>query len=93
MSITKIRKLILPIIKNHGASRAGIFGSVARGENRRGSDIDVLVEFRKNMSLLRFIHIKHELEDALGRKVDLVDYKTLKPALRKGVLKDEVKIL
>jgi len=93
MSVEKIKKKILPILKSHGVKRAALFGSAARGRMKPTSDIDVLVEIKKNISLIDFIGIKNELEDALGRAVDLVEYDALKPRLKEQVLRDRVTIL
>ena len=92
MQIKEIKKLVLPIFKPYGIRRAGIFGSAARGEMKTGSDIDILVEIKKDISLLDFIGLKLDLEKALGKKVDLVEYGSIKPALRHNILKDQVEI-
>ena len=73
--------------------RAALFGSCASGEMKEGSDIDILVGVDQEMGLLEFIGLKLELEDAAGRKVDLVEYGALKPLLRKSILKDQVAII
>ena len=92
--IGEIKDRILPILKRRGVKRAGVFGSVVRGEAGEGSDVDILVEIeRDDMSLLDFVGIKLELEEALGRKVDLVEYSALKPLLRERILAEEVPIL
>ncbi len=57
------------------------------------SDVDILVKIDQSISLLRFIAIQQELEDALGMKVDLVEYDALKPALKSDILKEEVTVL
>lgn len=57
------------------------------------SDVDILVKIDQRISLLRFIAIQQELEDALGMKVDLVEYDALKPALKSDILKEEVTVL
>lgn len=61
--------------KDQPVEKAWVFGSFARGEEGPDSDVDILVQFDKNarLSLLGFIHIKNELEDTLGREVDLVE--------------------
>jgi len=93
ISIEDVKKIVLPILNRYGVSRAGVFGSLVRGEMTEGSDIDILVEIKSDISLLDFIHIKHELEDALGRKVDLVEYDTIKPLLRERILSEQQPIL
>jgi hypothetical protein len=80
-------------LKKYGVTRAGIFGSVVRGEARKDSDIDILVEIESRMSLIDFAGLKLELEEALGRKVDLGEYSVIKPIIKEQILKEEVSIL
>lgn len=89
-SIERIRKKILPVIQRYGVKKAGLFGSWARGESNSKSDIDILVEIVKDVSLFGFIELKLELEEVLGTHVDLVEYNTIKPLLRNRILKEEV---
>ena len=91
--IEQIKEQVLPILSRHGVKRAGLFGSLVREEMTESSDIDILVELNKDLSLLDFIGIKLEIEDRLGKKVDLVEYDTLKPLLKDRILKEEVRIL
>jgi len=93
MGTDEIRRKILPILQRHGVKRAGIFGSVVRGEARGDSDIDILVEVGSGMSLLDFVGLKLEIEEALGRRVDLVEYSTIKPLLKERILGEQVAIL
>lgn len=93
VAIAQIRERILPVLRKHGVTRAGIFGSVVRGEATPESDVDILIELGGQVSLLDFIGIKLELEDALGRRVDLGDYAAIKPGLRERILREEVRIL
>jgi len=79
-NIEAIKKKIIPILKKNKVVRAGIFGSYARGEQKKNSDIDVLIQPPKGIGL-GFVGIKLELEDELGRKVDLLTYKSLHPLL------------
>jgi len=93
MDIEEIKRKILPILKKYGVTKAGIFGSVARGEETRESDIDILVEINTRMSLLDFVGLKLELEDALGIPVDLGEYSAIKPIVKEQILSEEVAIL
>lgn len=93
MTIDEIKKKAAPILRRSGVLKAGVFGSAARGEMTVKSDIDILVDIKKDISLFDFIGIKQELEDVFGRKVDLVEYGAIKPALRKHILESEVSIL
>jgi predicted nucleotidyltransferase len=91
--LDEIKRKILPILKRHRAKRVGIFGSFARGDQRKDSDIDILVELDKDIDLLDFIGIQQELEDILGRKVDLVEYDTIKPLIKERILKEQVVLI
>jgi len=63
------------------------------GEIEEDSDIDILVEIEDNISLLDFLGIKLEIEEILKRKVDLVEYSTIKPLLKEKIIKEQVGIL
>lgn len=93
VAVTVIRERVLPVLRRHGITRAGVFGSVVRGEATPESDVDILVELDEQASLLDFIGIKLELEDVLGRRVDLGQYAAIKPGLRERILREEVRIL
>ena len=91
-SIEKIKKDILPILKKNDIKKAGIFGSYAKGLQKKNSDIDILIEPSKNMGFA-FSGLKDQLTKALKRKVDLVSYNGLSPYLRDKILKEEVRII
>ncbi len=90
--IEEIKNKVRPILKKYGIKKAGVFGSAARGEEET-NDVDLLVKIEQKISLLDFIGIQQELEDELDMKVDLVEYDSLKPALREDILKEEVPVL
>jgi len=89
----KIKETVVPILKRHNVKRASLFGSIVRDDYTEGSDIDILVELQEDSSLLDFIDIKLEIEDATNKKVDLVEYDMIKPALRKYILSEQEAIL
>jgi uncharacterized protein len=92
--IEKIKSKINHILKEHKVTKAGIFGSYSRGEQRKDSDIDIAVEINdKNMSLIGFIGLIRLLEEALGKKVDLVEYSAIKSAIKERVLNEETRII
>lgn len=66
----------------------GLFGSFARGEAREDSDIDIIIDFNETKSLMKIGRIQYDLEELLGRPVDLVSIKNIKPALKNNILKD-----
>jgi len=78
------------ILSSYGVKKAAVFGSYAKNTQTDESDIDILVELGKKMSLLDFVGLKLELEDKLNKKVDLVQYKTLKPSIKDFILKDQL---
>lgn len=91
--IDKIKQKILPILQEYGVEKVALFGSCVRGEMEEDSDIDILVEIKKDISLLDFVGLKQKIEETLRRKVDLVEYDTLKPILRERILKEQVVLL
>jgi predicted nucleotidyltransferase len=68
----------------------GLFGSYVRGEQKKGSDIDILVEFREPISLFKFLEMEEHLGELLGGKVDLVSKKALKPRIGRRILAEAV---
>ena len=93
IKIAEIARDILPVLKRHHVSSAAIFGSFARGENRKGSDLDLLVEFSGRIGLLGVMKVKSELENAFGSTVDLTSLESLHPDIREKALKEQVKII
>jgi len=84
---------ILTVLEKHEVKRASLFGSIIRGEMSDQSDIDLLIEFRGEKSLLDLAALKIELEDTLQCKVDVLTYNSLHPLLRDHILAEQVEIL
>jgi len=91
--INSIKAKALPILKEEGISRSSVFGSYARGEETKNSNLDILVEMPKGKSLLDLVDLEIRLQEALGTKVDLLTYNSVHPLLKKYIQKDEVRIL
>ncbi len=91
--LKELRYRILPVLKRHGVAKAGIFGSFARGEAKKNSDIDILIKFKGKKSLLDLAGLEIELEKKLGRKVDVLTYNSVHPLLKDKILNEEVAIL
>ena len=91
--LERLKRAIVKILKKNGIKQAGIFGSYARGNQTRKSDIDILIQPTSSMSLFEFVGVKQDLEERLGKKVDLISYRGIRPELRERILSDEVKIL
>lgn len=68
----------------------GIFGSFVRGEQKKGSDLDILVEFREKIGFFKFLELEEFLEKLLNLKVDLVSRKALKPRIGQYILNETI---
>ncbi|MFH1152025.1 MAG: nucleotidyltransferase family protein [Nanoarchaeota archaeon] len=91
-SIESIKKKIVPILKKNKVVRAGIFGSYARGEQKKNNDIDILIKTSKPLGFA-FMKIQFEIEGKLKKRVDLLSYKALHPLLKEKILKEEIRII
>jgi uncharacterized protein len=76
------------ICNEAGITYLALFGSQSRGDERKDSDVDLLVEFRETPGLISFIRTKQQFEKALGRKVDLVTKSGLSKYLKPYIQKD-----
>lgn len=76
--------------RQYSVRKIGVFGSYARSEQTTESDVDILVEFSTPVDLFEFIGLKQYLESLLGKKVDLVTVKALKPQLKDRILSEVV---
>jgi predicted nucleotidyltransferase len=82
------RDQILAIAAKHGARDLRVFGSVARGEAKEGSDLDLLVDFDPDRDLFDHVHLMLELQELLGVKVDIGSAKNIHWYIRDRVLND-----
>ncbi len=87
-----IQEKILPILKKHGVLRSSIFGSVARGEVDENSDVDILVDVPRGTSLFDLVGLRDSLQAALGKKVDIGTYRSIKPMLKDRILNEQIQI-
>ena len=107
-SLSEIKKIAVPILRKNNVVRAGIlnvsskassasemiFGSFARGEAKKGSDIDILIEVKaKKFSLLDLVGVELELKKSLRKDVDLLTYKGIDPLLKDRIMKEEIRII
>jgi len=93
MDLEGLKDKIIPVLERNDVKRAAVFGSFVRGEQKEDSDIDILVEFKGEKSLLDLAGLKIELEDALHRKVDVLTYNSLHPLLKDRILQEQKVIL
>lgn len=92
-TIKQLEKKILPILKKNKVVKAGLFGSYARGENNKKSDVDLLVKLKPGDGYFELVRLERDLQEHLGKKVDLVTYNSLNHLLRDRILKEEVRFL
>ena len=96
LSIAEIRRRLLALrpalAEKYEVESMELFGSYVREEQSEGSDLDVLVAFKKAPSLFKFVELENVLAEALGVKVDLVMKDVLKPGIRKRILEEAVSI-
>ncbi|MBK7711027.1 MAG: nucleotidyltransferase family protein [Bacteroidales bacterium] len=94
MDQAEIKNIILSHLKEYDPIKVGIFGSYARGDNKKDSDIDILVKFKESPSLLTLIKLENDLSEILGVKVDLVTTGALKnKRIKKSIKKDLIDIM
>ena len=91
--IEKIKSKIIEVLKKYSVKKAALFGSIVRGEATEDSDIDLLIEFEGGKSLLDLVGLKLELQELLGREVDIITYKSIHPLLKERILNEQVVIL
>jgi predicted nucleotidyltransferase len=89
-SLKTNRAKILALAEKHGTSNVRVFGSVAREEVQADSDVDFLIDLEQGRSLLDHIGLKQDLEDLLGRSVDVAESVTLHDLIRDRVLRDAI---
>jgi predicted nucleotidyltransferase len=91
--IIKKLKKIMPIIESkYSVRNLEVFGSYIRGEQKKSSDLDVLVEFSKTIDLFKYIELENYLSEKLGVKVDLVMKDTLKPRIKDRILNEAIPV-
>lgn len=80
-------------LRKMGVVSLAVFGSVARNESTKQSDIDLLVDFDRDVSLFHLFEIQHRLEEIIGvPKIDLIQKGAIHPALRKRILSEAVNV-
>ena len=102
LKMTKIKKLeqIRNILtsskaefkKKYKVKELGIFGSYTRGEQKKSSDVDILVKFNHNATLFDFVGLGNYLEEKLKIKVDLVSDRGIRPEIKSNIIKGVVKV-
>ncbi|HKK01645.1 MAG TPA: nucleotidyltransferase family protein [Desulfuromonadales bacterium] len=84
----RLRQEMPRLRQEYAVESLGVFGSFVRGEQKRGSDLDILVEFTEIPGMFRFLELERELSGLVGVPVDLVQKEALKPAIGKRILEE-----
>ena len=92
-TLQSVTDKVLPVLKEAGVTKSSLFGSYVRGDYRKDSDVDILVELPKGNSLLDLVRLEKKLENALGKKVDLLTYNSVHPLLKDHISRDQLQIL
>lgn len=87
-----IREQLPSLSRQYKLQSLELFGSYVRGEAKKDSDLDILVEFKESPTLIKFIELENRLSDLLGVKVDLVMKKVLKPAIGRRILREAIPV-
>jgi predicted nucleotidyltransferase len=87
-TVKEKREELLKVAARRGARNVRLFGSLARGEEKAGSDVDLLVEMEEGRSLLDLSHLIQDMEDLLGCPVHVVEPEALHWAIRERILKE-----
>jgi predicted nucleotidyltransferase len=85
-SLRRYRREILDVAARHGARNVRVFGSVARGDDHEGSDVDVLIDVEPGRTLLDVIALEQDLQQLLGRHVEVLTDGGLSPYLQQRIL-------
>jgi uncharacterized protein len=88
MTLDELKIKVTPILREGGVEYAAVFGSVARGESRADSDIDILIRYQETPGLFKHVGLTQTLEDVLHRKVDLITEHSLHKLLAPNIKKD-----
>ena len=92
-SLEEVKTLAIPILKAHKIKKAAVFGSFARGDFDNKSDVDILIEPPEGFSLFDLAGLHLNLEDTLGRKVDVMIYDSINPLIKDKVMKEKKDII
>ena len=95
----KIDRIIMTLRENkpvleekYGVKNLEVFGSYVLGEQKKGSDLDILVDFYKTIDLFKYIELENYLGETLGVKVDLVMRDALKPRIKDRILNEAIPV-
>ena len=92
MTFEEVKKIAMPVLKQNGVEYAAVFGSIARGENRPDSDVDILIRYKISPGLIKHIGLANKLQEGLTQKVDLITENGLNKYMAPHI-KNDLKVL
>ena len=93
MELSHLKKQITDVLRKYPVSKAALFGSFSKGEENKHSDIDILIESSKPITLFQILKIEKDIESVTKRKADIVEYSAIKSSIRKNVPKEAIPLL
>ncbi len=90
--LKSIARKATPIFRRHNILKASVFGSYARNEQTRQSDIDIIVKFGPDKSLIDLVNLENDLRYAFRKNIDVITYRSIHPHIKKQIL-DEHKVI
>lgn len=89
-SIPELKNILTPIFIKYDIVRASVFGSYARGEAAPGSDINLLIYITEDFELEDYIGFKSEVENTVGKDIDILEYRCINHKMEKDILREAV---
>lgn len=88
MTVNEIKTITAPVFERHGVAYAALFGSIARGEDKPQSDVDILVRLGRRIGMVGYMRLIEDLENALNKNVNLVTEQSLNTRVRRFIARD-----
>ena len=93
MNFEQLKRNILGVIANYPVKKAAVYGSFARGDSTDGSDVDLLIETSKPVTIFQILQLEIDISEITRRKTDIVEYAAIKDSIRERVLAEAIQIL
>lgn len=93
LTLDEIKTKAIPILKEAGITKSALFGSYVRGDASENSDIDFLINFPTDTTLLDVVRLQRSLQENLQKKVDLVSYNAISPLIKDSIFKYQYPLL
>ncbi|MFA5020629.1 MAG: nucleotidyltransferase family protein [Patescibacteria group bacterium] len=90
--IQVLKKQFNPILRKYQVRHAELFGSFARGDYKKSSDIDLIVQLGAQRGLFTLVRLKRELKKVSGRRIDLLTPRSIHPLIKKNIKREKIKI-